>query len=241
MGKKRIKTTFIYILIACLACFHSVSVNAELPLLNGLPMLFSSTSLQPSLVDIKAVDQPSLHQENDKIGIGSEERYGHGIIMDSQGIIATNQHIIENAKHIFVITNEGKVYEASVLHRSPGDLCFLKINSSDSFQSIELADASQIQIGNPAIAIGNAFLNPQRVLGGKIINVFKDKPSDNIEFLETNIGLKPGDSGGPIVNESGFLLGLIMGKQISDPSKSYAIASTRIEQEYLQYRNSILN
>ena len=87
----------------------------------------------------------------------------------------------------------------------------------------------------------NAGFNPQRILGGQVIKVFKETSSNNVEVLETNIPLKPGDSGGPILNEEGSLIGLIMGKRISDPSKSYAIASNRIQQEYYKYRNSILN
>ena len=201
----------------------------------------SGHNMELTLVDVKAVDAPALHSQNGKTGIGSEVRYGQGIIIDSDGIIATNKHIIGNAQHIYVMLSGGKIFEASVLRNSQADLCLIKINAPYPLRAISLADSSDIQIGNNVIAIANAGFNLQRILGGQIIKVFKESASNNVEVLETNITLKPGDSGGPILNEEGSLLGLIMGKKISDPSKSYAIASSKIQQEYFKYRNSILN
>ncbi len=198
-------------------------------------------NMESTLVDIKAVDAPTLHSENGKIGIASEVRNGQGIILDSEGVIATNRHIIGNAQHIFVVLSGGKTFEANVLRNSQADLCLIKINAPFPLRAISLADPSEIQTGSKVTAIANAGLNPQRVMGGQIIKIFTGKFSSDAELLEMDITLKPGDSGGPILNEEGSLLGLIMGKQISDPSKSYAIASNRIQQEYFKYRNSILN
>lgn len=213
-----------------------VLVSPELPSNNG-----SGQNLDTSLVVIKAVDAPTLHTENGKTGMGSEERYGQGIIINADGIIATNRHIIVNAQHIYVLLSDGKTFEANLLRNSKADLCLIKINAPYPLRAISLADSSEIQIGNNVIAIANAGFNPQRVKDGQVINVFKATSSNNVELLEMNIPLKPGDSGGPILNEDGSLLGLIMGKQISDPSKSYAIASNMIQQEYFKYRDSILN
>jgi S1-C subfamily serine protease len=201
----------------------------------------SRLNLDSAIVDIKAVDAPALHSENGKFGVGSEQRFGQGIIIDSAGIIVTNRHIIGNALHILVRLSGGKIYEARILRNSQADLCLIKINSPLPLRAISLADPSEIQIGINVIAIANAGLNFQRKLGGQVIRIFKETPSNNVELLEMNIPLKPGDSGGPVLNVEGSLLGLIMGKKISDPGKSYAIASSKIRQEYYKYRNSILN
>lgn len=198
-------------------------------------------NLETTLVDIKAVDAPAFHAENGKAGVGSEQRYGQGIIIDSAGIIATNKHIIGNAVHIYVALSGGKIFEARLLRNSQADLSLIKIDVPFPLRAISLADSSEIQIGINVIAIVNAGLNLQRTRDGQVINIFKEMSSNNVELLELNIPLKPGDSGGPILNEEGSLLGLIMGKQISDPTKSYAIASNRIQQEYFKYRSSILN
>lgn len=200
----------------------------------------SGHNMEITLVDIKAVDAPALHTQNGKTGVGAEVRYGQGIIIDPAGIIATNRHIIGNAQHIYVMLSGGKVFDATVLRNSQADLCLIKIYAPFPLRAISMADPSDIQIGSNVIAIANAGFNPQRVLGGQVIKIFKETSSNNVEVLEMNIPLKPGDSGGPILNAEGSLLGLIMGKQISDPTKSYAIASSRIQQEYFKYRSSIL-
>ena len=198
-------------------------------------------NMEITLVDIKAVDAPAMHSANGKTALGSEIRYGQGIIIDSTGIIATNKHIIGNAQHIDVMLADGKLYEAKVLRYSQADLCLIKINAPYPLRAISMANPDEIQIGSNVIAIANAGFNPQRVMGGQVVRVFKETSSNNVEVLEMNIPLKPGDSGGPVLNPEGSLLGLIVGKQISDPSKSYAIAASRIQREYFEYRDSILN
>jgi len=218
----------------------SLGIALDPSVLESLPHS-SRLNLDTSLVDIKAVDVPALHAENGKIGIGSEERYGQGIIIDSTGIIVTNRHIIGNARHVFVRLSGGQIFEAMILLNSQADLCLIKINAPLPLRAISMADPSEIRIGINVIAIANAGLNPQRKMGGQVIRIFKEGPANNVELMEMNIPLKPGDSGGPVLNQEGSLLGLIMGKKISDPGKSFAIASSRIQQEYFRYRNSILN
>jgi S1-C subfamily serine protease len=198
-------------------------------------------NMEETLVDIRAVDAPALYTENNKTGIGSEMRYGQGIIIDSSGIIVTNYHIIGHAQHIDVALSGGKIYTASVLRVSQPDLCLIKINASFPLRAVTLANSSEIRIGNNVMAITNAGFNLQRLRGGQIIKLYKEKTSDKVELMETNITLKAGDSGGPILNQEGSLLGVIMGKQISDPSKSFAIPASLIQREYFRYRNSILS
>jgi len=231
-------------IMPCLAQTFSTGVAPDPEVLVSQPRPSDSNygiNMEETLVNIKAVDAPALHTANGKTAIGSEERYGQGIIIDYDGIIATNRHVIGNARHIYVALYAGRIVEAYVLRNSQADLCLIKVNVPFPLRAISLADPSQIQTGIKVIAIANAGFNPQRVLGGQVIKVFKGMSSNNVEMLEMNIPLKAGDSGGPILNEEGSLLGLIMGKKISDPSKSYAISLNRIEQEYLDYRNSILD
>jgi len=242
------KRSVLYIILSLFWCLGNTPYAAQSftdPEILVSPVQSSNNiprqNLETTLVDIKAVDSPAFHTENGKSGLGSEERYGQGIIIDSTGIIATNRHIIENAQHIYVMLAGGKIFEATLLRNSNADLCLIKINAPLPLRAVSLADSSEIQTGINVIAFANAGFNPQRILDGQIIKVFKGKSSNSVELLEMNIPLKPGDSGGPVLNEEGSLLGLIMGKQLSDPSKSYAIASNKIQQEYFKYRNSILD
>ena len=222
----------------------SISTCAAQTLSLGLvhdPEIMVAPAQTSNIVDIKAVDAPAFHAVNGKSGMGAEERYGQGIIIDSVGIIVTNRHIIGNAIQIYVALPGGKVYVAKLLRNSEEDLSFIKIDAPFPLRAISLADSSGVRTGINVIAVANAGLNLQRMHDGQVIKVYKEMTTDSVEFLEMNITLKPGDSGGPILNKDGSLLGMIMAKQISDPSKSYAIASNRILQEYFKYRNSVLN
>jgi S1-C subfamily serine protease len=198
----------------------------------------SEPALETTLVNIKAIDAPALHLQHNMIGIDSEIRYGQGIIIDPAGIIATNRHIIDNALHIYVTLPGRKTFEAFVLHKAQTDLCLIKINAPFRLKAVSLANSSELQTGKNIIAIANTHLSAPRIKDGRIIQVFKAVSSNKVELLETNVTLKPGDSGGPILNTKGKLLGLIMAEKHSDPSKSYAVASSRIQQEYSNYENT---
>jgi len=196
---------------------------------------------EPTLVNIKAVDAPAFLTQNGKSGIASVQRFGQGIIIDPQGVIATSKHIIENAQHVYVMLSSGPIFEATVLRSSEADLCLLKINAPFPLVAVSLANPSQIQIGNHVTAMANANLNLQRQRTGQVVDIFRGTASDMVEILEMNVVLNPGDSGGPIFNGQGSLLGLIMGKKISDPSRSYAVAVSRILKEYSAYKRSALS
>lgn len=224
-----VNLNFIKMVLFILTCFLFGALNV-------VPC--TAQNFSNGVVTIKAVDAPALHLQNYQLGIGSEIRYGQGMIIDSAGIIATNKHIIGNAQHIYVALASGKTFEAALLHNSQADLCLIKINAPYSLNAVSLANSSTIQIGSNIIAVVKNGLNAQRIKEGQILMVFKKISCNIVELLELNITTTPGDSGSPILNAQGALLGLVLGKQISDPTKSYAIASSRIQQEYSLYRNS---
>ena len=198
-------------------------------------------NLETSLVDITAVDAPVMGTHNGKAAMGAEQRCGQGVIIDPSGIIATNKHIVGEApQHIYVMLAGGRKFEAKVVQNSQTDLALIKIDAPSPLRAVALGDSSRIQVGNRVHAFANAGSNPQREKSGEVIQVYAEKSSNTAAILEVNIRLKPGDSGGPILNEQGLLLGLIMANQISDTTKSYAIASNKIQQEYLRYKGSTL-
>ena len=195
--------------------------------------------VESSLVEIRTVYARTLRTKGGRKGIASYERYGTGIILDSSGIIVTNTHIIANAPQIFVALSNGKVFKAKVLYVGEADFSFLKINSPYRLKPIAWADSSQAQLGEPIIALGNSEYNYQSILGGKIISLIQSMSTGRVELLELNLNLYQGDSGGPILDQQGRLLGLVMAKQKSEDRKSYAIASNKIRQEYLKYKQKM--
>ena len=196
-------------------------------------------SIQPSIVEIRTVLAKALTTESGRKGIASYERHGAGIIIDPSGIIVTNTHIVINAPRILVGLSNGKTYEATVLFASEADFSFLKIDPPYKLRAISWADSSEAQVGEPIIALGNSELNNQSILGGQITSLLESMSNANIELFEVNLNLYQGDSGGPILDRQGRLLGLIMAKRISQDRKSYAIASNKIRQEYLKLKQKM--
>ena len=191
-------------------------------------------NIQSSIVSVRTVFEKELTTQSGRRGIASYERNGAGIIIDPSGIIVTNTHIVINAPKILVALSNGKVYEATTLYASEADFSFIKIDTGYPLPPIEWADSSQAQLGEPIIAIGNSEYNNQSILGGEITSLLESISSNTIEMIELNLNLYKGDSGGPILNQHGQFLGLIMAKRTTQDRKSYAIASDKIRQEYLK-------
>ncbi len=200
----------------------------------------STGSLTKSLVAITAIDAESLQPHNEKISVGSQERVGQGVIIDSNGTIITNSHIIGNApKHIYVVLADGNKFEGRIIQNNQGvDLTLIKIDTSFPLPAMALGDSSEVQIGNPIVAFAKS--SSQQKQKGEVLEIYREVASNTVAILKINVQLNPGDSGGAVVNEQGSLLGLIMANQISDRTKSYAIAANKIREEYLKYKNAIL-
>ena len=194
------------------------------------------STVQSALVEVRAIDSKSFDQGNGQIKVGSYQAQGAGVIIDPNGLIVTNTHILAGASRILVGLSDGTILEAHIVYSSDADFSFIKIEPSYSLTSIRWADSSQTKIGDPVIALTNTP-DGQHVLGGAITNLINNAASNNIDLIELNLNLVHGDSGGPLLDEQGNLLGLIMGKTNSEDNKSYAIASNKIQQEYRQYRD----
>lgn len=197
-------------------------------------LLSRMQNVQPSIVSVRTVLERTLTTKSGRQGIASYERNGAGIIIDASGIIVTNTHIIINAPKILVALSNGKVYEATPLYASEADFSFIKINTGYPLNPIPWADSSKAALGQPIIAIGNSEYNNQSILGGEITSLLESMSNNTIEMIELNLNLYQGDSGGPILNQNGEFLGLIMAKRTTQDRKSYAIASNKIRQEYLK-------
>lgn len=202
-------------------------------------LLSRMQNLMPSIVEIKTVYARVLTTEGGQKGIASYERHGAGIIIDPSGIIVTNTHIVINAPQILVALSSGKIFQGTVIYASDADFSFVKIDSPNNLNAIKWADSSKAEIGQPIIALGNSEFDKQSILGGEITSLIESMSSNSIEMLELNLNLYQGDSGGPILDNQGRLLGLIMGKRTTQDRKSYAIASNKIRQEYLNIKRKM--
>ena len=196
-------------------------------------------TIAPSLVEVRTINTKTINESNGHTLVGTYHSQGSGVIIDSYGTIVTNTHIITNSPHIYVGLSDGTVLEAKIVYSSDADFSFIKIEPPYPLTAITWADSSLAQVGTPIISLSNADDNQQHILGGAITNMIDGVSSDKVEIFELNLTLFHGDSGGPLLDNQGHLLGLIMGKKNSEDNKSYAIASDKIREEYMQYQQNL--
>jgi serine protease Do len=136
---------------------------------------------------------------------------GSGIIVDKEGYIITNNHVVSGTGEIKVKLTDGREYTAKVIGRDPKtDLALIKISSIfKDLPILALGDSDIMQVGDWVLAIGNPFGLEHTVTQGIISasgRVIGSGPYDN--FLQTDAPINPGNSGGPLVNLKGEVIGI---------------------------------
>ena len=143
---------------------------------------------------------------------------GSGFIIDSSGIIVTNNHVIKGAEDILVRIEGGEDYEAEVIGADPlSDLAVLKIKANEKFRPVKFGDSDKARIGDWVIAIGNPLGLSGTVTAGIISarnrNIGMSRYED---FIQTDASINQGNSGGPLFNMDGEVIGIntaILGRQ----------------------------
>lgn len=143
---------------------------------------------------------------------------GTGFIVSEQGMVLTNAHVVSDEEADYtVLTNDGKKYPAKVLARDKlRDLAVMKIEGKESFPTLKLGDSDNLQIGQTVIAIGNAlgeFKNTVSVgvisgLGRKVTAGGGGSVETLEDVIQTDAALNPGNSGGPLLNLKGEVIGV---------------------------------
>jgi len=196
------------------------------------------SNVQSSLVEVRGISTRQVTASDGQVKVGTYHSQGSGVIIDTDGIIVTNTHIITNAAQILVGLSDGKMIEARVVYKSDADFCLLKIDPPYPLRPISWADSSQATAGTTVIALTNGGTDDEstHIVSGAITDLISNPSTNNVEAFELDLDLYHGDSGGPLLDQQGQLLGLIMGKENSESNKSFAIASNKIQEEYRQFR-----
>ena len=148
--------------------------------------------------------QGSQGSEPQQAGLGS------GVIVSTDGIILTNNHVVEGADEIEVILNDSRRAIAKVIGTDPdSDLAILKI-SLDKLPAIVLGNSDALQVGDQVLAIGNPFGVGQTVTSGIVSALNKNQLGINTfeNFIQTDAAINPGNSGGALVDVNGNLQGI---------------------------------
>lgn len=135
---------------------------------------------------------------------------GSGFIIDSDGSILTNNHVVENAQKIVVKLADDEEYEAKVVGRdAKTDIAVIKINTKTTLAPAPLGDSDRLAVGEWVVAIGNPFGLDSTVTAGIVSAKGRhigQGPYDN--FIQTDASINPGNSGGPLINLRGEVIGI---------------------------------
>ena len=146
------------------------------------------------------------------MGSGTSSSEGSGVVIDSDGVVLTNAHVVEGAVRIEATFSDDSVYSAEIIGLAPElDLAVLKLKREHASPTVEIGTSDDLMLGETVIALGNPFGLGHTVTTGVISAV--DRPLETERriyqnFIQTDASINPGNSGGPLVNIKGELVGI---------------------------------
>ena len=168
---------------------------------------------------------------------------GSGVIISKDGYIVTNDHVIKDAREISVILNDESIYQAEIIGRVPySDIALIKINTEQELIPIEFSSSKELRVGDWVIALGNAFgLAGTPTVTAGIVSAKERviETEDNrtlTDMIQTDAAINNGNSGGPLVNLSGKLVGINSTIMRGAEGIGFAISSDLV----LRYINDLL-
>ena len=213
---------------------------------NGTINITSSDTSASTAEAVAAKAMPSVVSVN--VTTDSGQGLGSGVILDTDGDIITNYHVIDGATSVSV-TIDGKSYEASVVGSdSSSDLAVIKADlNGDSVTPIEVGDSSQLNVGSWVMTIGSPFGLDQSVSEGIVSALYRNEllQSSSGDTIYTNLiqvdaAINPGNSGGALVNDQGQLVGI--STLYSSSTESFAGIGFAIPGNYaVQIANKIIS
>ena len=148
----------------------------------------------------QAQPNPGKPQEADR-GVGS------GFIIESNGLILTNAHVVEGANTIYVTLTDKREFKAKLLGLDKRtDIAVVKIEARD-LPKLPLGDSSRVRVGEWVLAIGSPFGLENTVTAG-IVSAKSRDTGDYLPFIQTDVAVNPGNSGGPLLNTAGQVIGI---------------------------------
>ncbi len=162
------------------------------------------------------------------VTIRTDISQGTGFIVNSEGYVVTNYHVMENVRSAGIYTYDGEMHQVNLIgYNSNFDIALLQIPGD--YDSLKLADSDDIQIGESVIAIGNPLGLQFSVTKGIVSNIHQTGPAKIEAYIQTDAALNPGNSGGPLINKQGKVIGINNFKIKETEGMGFALESNYIK------------
>jgi len=207
------------------------------------PPVESNASVLPSIANVVAKVKPSVVAINTEVITydffnrpSTQEGAGSGWIIDEDGIIVTNNHVVEGAENITITLDDGRTFPVDVntVATDPlTDLAILKIDA-ENLPAASVGDSSKLRVGDWVVAIGNSLGERISATNGIVsavgVSLSVSSGQTLYDLVQTDAAINPGNSGGPLVNMSGEVIGITSVKiaEVGVEGMGYAISSNSV-------------
>ena len=169
-----------------------------------------SARLLPSVVSISAIRLVETPAQKGQAAATVRKRIqGTGFVIDAKGLIATNKHVVAGASEVSVTLSNGTVLAATVLSRALVDIALLLVQPDHPLPQVKWGDSALVRQGQPVIAIGNPLGYASTVTSGIISALERDiRTSAFDDYIQSDAPINQGNSGGPLFNLQGEVIGI---------------------------------
>jgi len=196
--------------------------------------------VKPAVVNIAPLSASAKSGETPRERGPSNPGTGSGVIVDKEGLIVTNNHVVGDAKEVEVRLSDKSKFIGQVIGRDPDtDIAIVKITPTGELPTVPFGDSSKVRVGQWVMAVGNPFSLDRTVTLGVVSGLERDavRLSRYEAFIQTDASINPGNSGGPLFNIKGEVIGINTAIINYAQGIGFAIPSNMVQQVVGQLRS----